>query len=146
MEGPMDDKNPSPGTLGTIRRSLYALAGLVFLGIGAVGVVVPGLPTTVFLIIASWLFARSCPGLHRALLEHPRFGPPLRQFAEDRSMPRRAKISAVVAIWSGIGLSAFLAGSEALVLRAALLVLGLVGTGVIVLYVRTAEAVRTTAR
>ena len=106
-------------------------------GLGAVGVVVPGLPTTVFLIAASYLFAKSSPEMHRRLLEHKQLGPYLTRFAEERAMPARAKVTALAMMWTGIGVSSALAGFQ-WVLLVALLAAGLTGTAVILFYVRTA--------
>lgn len=76
-------------------RPLLLAAGFVFLGVGAVGVVIPGLPTTIFVIFAAWCFARSNPKLEQRLLEHPRLGPPLIAWRNDRSISLPHKILAV---------------------------------------------------
>ena len=76
------------------RHALIAF-GLLMTGIGFVGVVVPGLPTTIFLIIALWAFSRSSERFHRWLWEHPRLGPPLRDWQTHRVIPPRAKLLAV---------------------------------------------------
>src|SRR5690349_10596362 len=57
------------------RRVVYASAGVVFVGIGAVGVFVPGLPTVIWLMGASYLFARSSPHLEAKLIRNRFFGP-----------------------------------------------------------------------
>ena len=69
--------------------------GWINVGVGAVGVVVPGLPTTIFLIIALWAFSKSSDRFHNWLYAHPRFGPPLQAWHTHRVIPPRAKALAV---------------------------------------------------
>ncbi len=73
----------------------YALIGLVLVVLGAIGVVVPGLPTTIFLIAAAACFAKSSPCLHAWLLSHPWFGSFIRNWQESRSISKRAKLVAL---------------------------------------------------
>lgn len=75
---------------------LYRVLGSVAVALAALGAFLPLLPTTPFLLVAAWAFARSSPKLHQALLAHPRFGPLLRDWETHRAIPRRAKILAVV--------------------------------------------------
>jgi len=77
-------------------RVVYLGLGWLLVTIGVVGVFLPVLPTTPFLILAVACFARSSPRLETWLLEHPRFGGPLRDWRERRAIPRKAKIAAVV--------------------------------------------------
>lgn len=79
-------------------RGLWFLAGWVAVGIGAVGVVVPGLPTTVFFIVAAACFSRSSPRFERWVLGLPKVGPMVRDHRNGLGMPRRAKVWAVAAI------------------------------------------------
>jgi uncharacterized membrane protein YbaN (DUF454 family) len=79
-------------------RALFLATGFLFLGVGAVGLVIPGLPTTIFVILAAWCFARSNPELERRLLEHPRLGPPLISWRKDRSISVPHKILAITMI------------------------------------------------
>ncbi|WP_020649208.1 YbaN family protein [Solimonas variicoloris] len=74
----------------------YALLALAFLSLslGIVGIFVPGLPTTVFVLIAGWAAARSSPRFHDWLENHPRFGPMLRNWRQTGAVSRRAKWSA----------------------------------------------------
>lgn len=75
---------------GPVRWLLQALAGLCLL-LAMVGLVLPVMPTVPFLVVAAWAAARSSPRLHRWLLQHPRFGSYLRDWAEAGLVPRRAK-------------------------------------------------------
>ncbi len=117
-------------------KTIYALLGTLCVGLGAIGTVVPGMPTTVFLIVAAWLYARSCPGLHRRLMEHRVFGPYLRM-AERREMPRRAKIVALAMMWGGIGIC--VATVPVVAVQALVVSLALIGSGVVLFWVRTAS-------
>ena len=118
------------------RRRLYAGLGLVCLAIGVIGVLLPGLPGTLFLLAASYLFVRSSPRLDRWMREHPRLGPPLRQ-AESGAMPLRAKVVVLVAIWASV-VAVLVLGAGHILGRVALVALGIVGTGVILFRIRTA--------
>lgn len=74
------------------------LCGLLLVLIGLVGIIIPGLPTTIFLILAAACFAKSSPSLHQRLLEHPWFGPIIENWNNDKSIPRRAKQLAIAMI------------------------------------------------
>lgn len=120
------------------RRVTFLALGTLCVGLGAVGAIVPGLPTTVFLLCASYFFARSSPDAHRWLTEHPRWGSYVRA-AESGRMPRRAKVSALFFMWSSILVSAFAIGASRPAILTLIVSLGLVGTVAILLYIRTAE-------
>ena len=70
--------------------------GWICVGLGFIGIFVPGLPTTIFLIIALWAFTKSSKRLRNWLLNHKRFGPILRNWQEHRVVPLRAKILMVI--------------------------------------------------
>jgi uncharacterized membrane protein YbaN (DUF454 family) len=91
-----------------LQRWTYAGLGVVCVGIGAVGVFVPGLPTTIFLIVASWLFTRSCPWLEERLIRIPLFKPFLPYLSPDTPMPRRAVVVTLVVMWIAVACSALL--------------------------------------
>jgi len=96
----------------SVRRWLYALLGIVSVGVGFVGVFVPGLPTTIFLIFASYLFTRSCPWLEDKLVRAPVFKPYMRYLDGNREMPLRARIVTIGIIWVSVGLSCLMMASR----------------------------------
>ncbi len=79
-------------------RLLWLIAGLVFLAIGAIGVILPLLPTTPFLLLTAYCFARSSPGMNRWLHSHPTFGPLINNWHQYGSIDRRSKRIAMVVI------------------------------------------------
>jgi uncharacterized membrane protein YbaN (DUF454 family) len=88
-------EKPAPPLATGWRRVLYVGLGLVFVGFGYLGVILPGVPATPFLMIASYFFVRSSPRLHRWLLRSPVFGPLLRDWERHRGIRRPIKIFAV---------------------------------------------------
>lgn len=79
-------------------RLLWALAGLLSVALGAVGIVLPLLPTTPFLLLAAVCFARSSPRLHDWLISHRTFGPLITNWERYRSIDRRSKVIGIVVI------------------------------------------------
>ena len=84
-----------------LRRSLYAAAGFAMVALGLVGLVLPVMPTTVFMIAAAWFFARSSPRFEAWLLNHPLFGPPIRRWRENGAIDPRAKALAMAGMGGG---------------------------------------------
>lgn len=109
--------------------------------IGAVGVVVPGMPTTCFVIAASFFFPKRSPKMDRWLRSNRWLGPFLKRFEENRAMTPRAKAAAVSSRWLGIALGVTATAHTGFAIPAAMILSGLAGTGAILFWVRTAEAV-----
>lgn len=123
-------------------RLIWLTGGLISVGIGGLGIVVPGLPTTVFFIIAAWCFSRSSQRLEKWVLELPRFGPMVRDYRAGMGMPRRAKVFAISAIVAACGLSAgFLIDN--LAIRLLVAVVGVFGVWWVGWHTPTRELVRT---
>ena len=80
-----------------MKRQLYLAAGLVSLGLGSIGVILPLLPTVPFVILAAFCFANSSPRLESWLVEHPVFGVHIMNWRERRAITRRGKWAATVA-------------------------------------------------
>ena len=111
-------------------RWLLWLAGTVSLGLGIVGVVLPGLPTTPFVLLAAACYARASPRLHGWLLRHRVFGPMVRDWETHRSLTRRTKTVAQVSMVLMVGLSAW-GLRDRPVLLAVVLVAALIGVWVV---------------
>ena len=77
---------------------LWFVAGWLSVGLGGLGVIVPGLPTTVFFIVAAACFARCSPRFERWVLDLPKIGPMVRDHRAGLGMRRRAKVAAVTTI------------------------------------------------
>lgn len=101
---------PAPPLASPWRWLLLALA-CASLAAGVVGVFVPGLPTTPFLLLAAWAAARSSPRLHRWLLRHRLFGQLIADWQAGGRVRRRAKWNATVAM-TACGLLLFWVGSR----------------------------------
>jgi len=96
-------------------RALLQLFALLCLGLGILGVIVPGLPTTVFILMAAACIARSHPQLEQRLLDHPRFGPAIRDWRTYRGMRRPTKRIALITMAVSFSFSLAMLGSLPLV-------------------------------
>jgi uncharacterized membrane protein YbaN (DUF454 family) len=83
------------------QRLLWLCGGYLSLELVVIGVILPLMPTTVFLLLAAWCFGRSSPALRAKLLANPRFGPVLRNWHEHGAISRRAKRAALLGMALG---------------------------------------------
>lgn len=79
-----------------MKRIILISLGWLCVSLGFIGIFIPGIPTTIFLIIALWAFTKSSKKLRYWLLHHKKFGPILKNWQEHKVVPRRAKILMVV--------------------------------------------------
>jgi uncharacterized protein len=86
-----------------MHRPLYIVLGLLFVGIAGLGAILPVLPTTPWLLLASYFFARSSPRLHRWLLTLPYFGELIRDWETHRGVRPRVKLTAIVMVVIAVG-------------------------------------------
>lgn len=78
-----------------MRRAFYLCLGSAAVALGLIGVVVPGLPTVPFMLLAAFAFSRSSPRLEAWLVEHPRYGGHIRAWRASGAIARRAKFWAL---------------------------------------------------
>ena len=123
-----------------MRRWILFGAGWVAVAIGSIGVIVPGLPTTVFFIIAASCFARSSPRFERWVLNLPRIGPMVRDYRAGLGMSRRAKGWAVGTMIVFAGLGVFLAVEHFLIIGVIALLVA-IGAWYVVFRVPTRERI-----
>jgi uncharacterized membrane protein YbaN (DUF454 family) len=88
-------------------KPLLFILGWCFFGVGAVGVVVPGLPTTPFMLLALWAFSRSSKRFHDWLYNHPLFGPPLQKWEQHQVISFPMKAFSLVAMAGALAYMVF---------------------------------------
>ncbi|MNF56791.1 Inner membrane protein YbaN [compost metagenome] len=89
-------------------RMVLLVIGWLSVALGVIGIFVPVLPTTPFLLLAAACFVRSSRRFYLWLVEHPRLGPWIRDYLEGQGIPLKGKVYALVLMWASISLSCFL--------------------------------------
>ncbi|CAE7863446.1 ybaN [Symbiodinium necroappetens] len=127
-----------------VRRWTLVGLGVSCVALGAIGAVVPGLPTTVFLIAASWCFTRSCPWLEDRLVRNRFFRPYLRFLDSGEPMPRRVMWTSLSLMWIAIAVSTVLlvVSDASIAVVVCVPLSGVVGTGFIIRLARPAARPR----
>ncbi len=82
-------------------RPLYRMGGVLCVILAVIGAVLPIMPTVPFLLLAVFCFARSNPEWERRILDHPHWGPQVRDWRERRAISRRSKTAAILAMTAG---------------------------------------------
>ena len=122
--------------LTVVRRAFLIVAGLLSVVVGAIGIIVPLLPTTPFLLLAAVCFVRSSDRLYRWLTTNRVFGSYLRNYQEHRAMPAGMKWCAISVLWLTIGLS--IVAIDHLPVRVLLVVVA-IGVTILISRIRTLE-------
>lgn len=94
--------------MNSIKRATFLLLGALSLALGVIGIVLPILPTTPFILLAAFFFAQSSERLHAWLLNHPRFGPSIRDWQQHRAISRFAKKLAILTMIGVLAVSLLL--------------------------------------
>lgn len=93
-------------TSGKLKRVFFIVAGSVFLGLGVIGILIPVLPTTPFLLLSAACYYKGSERLHRWMLNNRWFGSYIRNYREGRGIPLRTKAFIIALLWITITYSA----------------------------------------
>jgi len=93
-----------------MKRMFLVSAGFISIGLGIIGVFVPLLPTTAFMLLAAWLFSKSSPHWRLWLLNHRWFGKHIRNYTEHRGITRMVRVRSLFVLWLTLAVSAVLTG------------------------------------
>ncbi|WP_341959455.1 YbaN family protein [Pseudomonas sp. RC10] len=100
--------SPSRTSRSRLVRFLLQGVGWLSVALGVIGIFLPVLPTTPFLLLAAACFARSSPRFYHWLVDHPRLGPWIRGYLEGDGIPLKGKVYAIGLMWLSIGFSCWL--------------------------------------
>ncbi|MHA6334111.1 YbaN family protein [Qipengyuania sp. CAU 1752] len=106
-----------------MKRPVYKALGFASVGLGAIGAVLPIMPTVPFLLLAVYFFARSNPELEQKILDHPHWGPQVLDWRERRAISRRSKTMAIGAMATGAVFTWFTLGHPYYLISIAILVI-----------------------
>lgn len=106
-------------------RALLIVCGTFSLGLGAIGIVLPVLPTTPFLLLSAACYLRSSNRMYKWLLGNKWFGEYIRNYQEGRGIPANTKILAITILWTTIFFSAFIFLDEILIAQVVLFLIAL---------------------
>lgn len=113
-----------------MKKALLTLAGVAALLLGIVGIALPGLPTTPFVLLAAYCFAQTSPRLHRWLRQNRVFGGMIRDWESHHSLTRKTKLFASAVMMAMVLISLWQLARQPL-LQLAIFLLGLIGSAVV---------------
>lgn len=116
--------------MSNLKRYILISIGLIFVSIGLIGIFVPGLPTTIFMILAAYCFIRSNEKLYNWVVNNRIFGSKVKHFMETKTIPLRGKIHSISAMWLMVILSLLLL-KNSVVIKIIVIIAALIGTVVI---------------
>lgn len=120
-----------------ILRALYMLGGSISLALGVIGIFVPGLPTTPFVLLSAALYAKSSEKLYNWLLENKYLGPRIKSYHRQKGVTLRNKYRIIALMWTMVLISAFLI-IKILSVRIIIIAAGVIGAVVVRFFVPTA--------
>ncbi len=91
-----------------MKNLFYRILGILCVILGGIGIIIPILPTTPFLLLAAWAFLKSSERLYNWLMDHPIFGYYIKAYVKYKGVERKYKIFAISMLWITIGFSIYL--------------------------------------
>ena len=119
-----------------MKKQIYIFLGFLSLGLGVIGIIVPGLPTTPLVLLAAYFFSKSSPRFHQWLLNNKLFGKYIKDYQQNPSISLRVKIISQFMMWSMIFYSVFFL-INLLLVKFMVILLGMVGFWYVVIYIPT---------
>ena len=112
-----------------LNKKIYFGLGIIFMGIGTLGYLLPVLPGTVFMIIAAYCFLNSSDRLYSRIVSHPSYGKSIKNYIELNRIPRSSKAVILLSMWTATLISAFIAPTY--MFKSIVILLALIGTFVV---------------
>jgi uncharacterized membrane protein YbaN (DUF454 family) len=93
----------------TIKKGVYMLVGILALAAGFIGIFLPVIPTTPFILLSAWCFFRSSPRLYAWVISNERFGDTIKNYNQGKGIAKSTKIKAILMMWLTISASVYFA-------------------------------------
>jgi uncharacterized membrane protein YbaN (DUF454 family) len=120
-----------------LKRVFYIVLGTVSLALGVIGVFLPVIPTTPFILLSAWFYLRGSERFYNWLFNHDFFGPLIKEYSDDKGIRKESKVKAILLTWIAVLLTAMFI-LESNISRAAIIVFAIIGT-LILLRLKTRE-------
>lgn len=119
-------------------KIVYIILGTLSLALGIIGIVVPGLPTTPFILLTAWLYIKGSDKMHKWLISNKMFGKYILNFELNKGMTMQSKIVSTLMMWTMITISCtyFI---ESTTIRLVVIAMGVIGTSVMVFFLKTTK-------
>ncbi len=109
-----------------MKKIIFITLGILMIIVGVVGIILPVLPTTIFLILAAYFFSHSSPDLYSKLMRNKTFGPIIRNYRDYRGITKSDRTKALITIWIIFGISMLISKNPILI--SILIIVGVVHT------------------
>jgi uncharacterized membrane protein YbaN (DUF454 family) len=100
-------ENEEISTSFSIKKGIYFIIGAIALGAGLIGVFLPVIPTTPFILLSAWCFFRSSPRIYNWVISNERFGNTIENYHQGKGITKDTKVKAIVMMWLTISVSVY---------------------------------------